>query len=105
MALRQAEAGTPVGEICRKLGVSEQSFYRWKNASGPSASASYASCASSGRESQTQGARSGLSASWRIVLSRLRSATSPLSLRFSSRSWRSSRNSLTPRAPKPLFQR
>ncbi len=23
MALRQAEAGTPVGEICRKLGVSE----------------------------------------------------------------------------------
>jgi putative transposase len=30
MALRQAEAGTPVGEICRKLGVSEQTFYRWK---------------------------------------------------------------------------
>jgi len=26
MALRQAEAETPVGEICRKLGVSEQSF-------------------------------------------------------------------------------
>jgi putative transposase len=22
--------GTPVGEVCRKLGVSEQSFYRWK---------------------------------------------------------------------------
>jgi putative transposase len=30
LALHQAEAGTPVGEICRKLGVSEQSFYRWK---------------------------------------------------------------------------
>ena len=29
-ALRQAESGTPVGEVCRKLGVSEQSFYRWK---------------------------------------------------------------------------
>lgn len=29
-ALRQAEAGTPVLEICRKLGVSEQTFYRWK---------------------------------------------------------------------------
>lgn len=29
-ALRQAEAGTPVDEICRKLGVTEQSFYRWK---------------------------------------------------------------------------
>jgi putative transposase len=29
-ALRQAEGGTPVTEICRKMGVSEQSFYRWK---------------------------------------------------------------------------
>ena len=29
-ALRQAESGTPVAEICRKMGVSEQSFYRWK---------------------------------------------------------------------------
>jgi putative transposase len=29
-ALRQAENGTPVGEICRKLGISEQTFYRWK---------------------------------------------------------------------------
>ena len=29
-ALRQAEAGTPVEEICRKMGVSEPSFYRWK---------------------------------------------------------------------------
>lgn len=30
LALRQAESGTPVVEICRKLGVTEQSFYRWK---------------------------------------------------------------------------
>jgi putative transposase len=30
MALRQAEAGTPVREICRKLQVSEQTFYRWR---------------------------------------------------------------------------
>ena len=29
-ALRQAEGGTPVIEVCRKMGVSEQSFYRWK---------------------------------------------------------------------------
>lgn len=29
-ALRQAEAGTPVAEICRKFGMTEQSFYRWK---------------------------------------------------------------------------
>ena len=29
-ALRQAEAGTAVTEICRKLGISEATFYRWK---------------------------------------------------------------------------
>jgi putative transposase len=29
-ALRQAESGTPVEEICRKMGVSEPTFYRWK---------------------------------------------------------------------------
>lgn len=29
-ALRQAEGGTAVAEICRKLGVSEPTFYRWK---------------------------------------------------------------------------
>ena len=29
-ALRQAESGTPAPEICRKMGISEQTFYRWK---------------------------------------------------------------------------
>lgn len=29
-ALRQVESGMPVAEVCRKLGVTEQSFYRWK---------------------------------------------------------------------------
>lgn len=29
-ALRQAEAGTPVEQITRKMGVSEATFYRWK---------------------------------------------------------------------------
>lgn len=29
LALRQGEAGTTVGEICRKLGVAEAAFYRW----------------------------------------------------------------------------
>jgi len=29
-ALRQAETGTPVAEVIRKMGVSEQTFYRWK---------------------------------------------------------------------------
>jgi putative transposase len=34
MALRQAEAGTPVEEICRKLGIAEGTFYRWKKKYG-----------------------------------------------------------------------
>jgi putative transposase len=29
-ALRQAESGTAVAEICGKLGISEPTFYRWK---------------------------------------------------------------------------
>ena len=29
-ALRQAEAGTPAEEICRKLGITQATFYRWK---------------------------------------------------------------------------
>jgi putative transposase len=29
-ALRQADSGTTIEEICRKLGVSEPTFYRWK---------------------------------------------------------------------------
>jgi len=29
-ALRQAESGTTVTEICRKLGVSQQTFYTWR---------------------------------------------------------------------------
>ena len=32
--LKQAELGTPVGELCRKVGISEQSFYRWKQVYG-----------------------------------------------------------------------
>lgn len=34
MALRQSEAGTPVGDICRKLGITEATFYRWKKRYG-----------------------------------------------------------------------
>lgn len=29
-ALRQAEAGKMVSEICREMGVSPQAFYSWK---------------------------------------------------------------------------
>jgi putative transposase len=28
--MRQAESGTPVSDICRKMGSAEQTFYRWK---------------------------------------------------------------------------
>jgi len=30
IAIRQAESGTPAAEVCRNIGVSEQTFYRWK---------------------------------------------------------------------------
>jgi len=33
-ALRQAESGTPVVEITRKMGVTESTFYRWKRKFG-----------------------------------------------------------------------
>ena len=33
-ALRQAETGTPVTEVCRAMGVSEQTYYRWKKSYG-----------------------------------------------------------------------
>jgi putative transposase len=29
-ALKQAETGTPLCEVIRKMGISEQTFYRWK---------------------------------------------------------------------------
>ena len=29
-AMRQAESGTPVPEVCRKMGIAEQTCYRWK---------------------------------------------------------------------------
>lgn len=29
-ALKQVETGTPVAEVCRKMGISENTYYRWK---------------------------------------------------------------------------
>ena len=29
-ALRQAETGTPVTEVCRAMGITEQTYCRWK---------------------------------------------------------------------------
>ena len=34
LALQPAEAGAPVLEVCRKYGISEQTFYRWKKKFG-----------------------------------------------------------------------
>ena len=28
--LRQGEEGTPVGEVCRKAGISEATYYNWR---------------------------------------------------------------------------
>ena len=33
-ALRQAETGTPVTEVCRAMGMTEQTYYRWKKQYG-----------------------------------------------------------------------
>ena len=33
-ALKQAETGTPVKEVIRTMGISEQTFYRWKQKFG-----------------------------------------------------------------------
>lgn len=33
-ALRRSEAGTPATEICRELGVTQNTFYRWKRKFG-----------------------------------------------------------------------
>ena len=28
--LQQVEGGVPVGDVCRQVGIAEQTFYRWK---------------------------------------------------------------------------
>ena len=33
-ALKQAETGTKVAEVCRKIGISEATFYNWKKKYG-----------------------------------------------------------------------
>lgn len=33
-ALRQSETGTKVAEVCRKMGISEATFYNWKKKYG-----------------------------------------------------------------------
>ena len=33
-ALSQAKAGVPIAELCRKYGISQQTFYRWRSKFG-----------------------------------------------------------------------
>ncbi|GAB6852572.1 hypothetical protein JCM10599A_63760 [Paraburkholderia kururiensis] len=33
-ALKQAELGTPVAEVCRKMGISDAMFYNWRTKYG-----------------------------------------------------------------------
>ena len=33
-ALHQAEGGTPVVEVCRRMGISQATFFRWKQVYG-----------------------------------------------------------------------
>ena len=32
--LQQVAGGVPAGDVCRQVGISEQTFYRWKKAYG-----------------------------------------------------------------------
>lgn len=34
LALHRAEDGTPIEEVCRKLGISNATFYKWKQRYG-----------------------------------------------------------------------
>ena len=36
-ALRQVKAGTPAVDVCRKLGITETTFYRWRKQHGGTA--------------------------------------------------------------------
>jgi len=34
-AIKQSESGTRVEEVCRKMGISEATFYNWNRGGGP----------------------------------------------------------------------
>ena len=34
LVLNQVESGTSIEEVCRKIGISQQTFYRWKKRYG-----------------------------------------------------------------------
>jgi putative transposase len=51
--LRQGEEGTAVGEICRKAGISEATYYNWRKKYGV-LMPSKATASARGRERQTE---------------------------------------------------
>ena len=44
-ALRQAEGGTAVEDICRSLGISQATFYIWRKKTGSLVLVEYVTCA------------------------------------------------------------
>jgi putative transposase len=51
-ALRQVEGGTPVGDVCRQVGVSEATFYAWKKRYAPLGGANCGGCDRSKRKTR-----------------------------------------------------
>ena len=42
--VQQVSGGVPVGDVCRQVGISEQTFYRWKKVYGGMPKIGRASC-------------------------------------------------------------
>jgi transposase len=63
-ALRQAEAGTPLAEITRKVGVHENTFYLWKKALRPTRDARDPRTASAARRELQAQANSSPTSRW-----------------------------------------
>jgi len=60
--LKQAQDGTPVGEVCRKAGISDATFYNWRKkytGSMPSEMKRLRQLEAGGGERQTEAHRGG----------------------------------------------
>ncbi len=58
--LKQAELGMAVSDLTRRMGISEQTFYRWKKAiRGPSVGSGAGAQTAAGREYALEEARGG----------------------------------------------